>query len=111
MRLQHIETQHFARPISQQLPDGNKIAFGLRHLVAFDLQEAVVHPDAGHAGFVEGAAALREFVLVMGKHQIDAAAMDIELLGGLFPRYYWTLDVPGLTVFDFVPLWRRPLRL
>src|ERR1700737_5348787 len=93
MRLQHIETKHFARPIGQKLPDGDKIAFGLRHLVAFDLQEAVVHPDAGHAGLVKGAAALREFVLVMREHQIDAAAMDIELFPEMLPRTPRALDV------------------
>ena len=38
-----------------------------------------MHPDIRHALRVEGAAGLRDLVLVMRKHEIDAAAMDVEL--------------------------------
>ena len=97
MRLQHVETQYFPRPVRQQLPDGDKIAFGFRHLVAFDLQEAVVHPDIGHAVAVKRAGTLRKFVLVVRKHQIDAAAMNVELLAEMLPRHRRALDMPAWT--------------
>ena len=47
-------------------------------LSLFELQEAVVHPDIRHAVGVKRAARLREFVLVVRKHQVDAAAMNVE---------------------------------
>ena len=72
MRAQHREAQHLARPFAaaelrraQQLVDGDEIAEALRHLLAFDLQEAVVHPDIGHARGAEGAAGLGDLVLVV----------------------------------------------
>ena len=55
-----------------------KLPEALRHLLAFDLEEAVVHPDFRERMAVMGAFALGDFVFVMGKHQIDAAAMDVE---------------------------------
>src|ERR1700687_5189814 len=110
---EHIKAKCLARPriampVFQQLPDGDKIAFGLRHLVAFDLQEAVVHPDVRHASFVKGAAALRQFVLVMRKHQIDAAAMNVELLAEMFPRHRRAFDVQARAALGFDPRWRPP---
>src|SRR5580704_17291703 len=47
-----------APPTSQQLMDGDEIAEALRHFLAFDLKEAIVHPHIGHALRVEGAAGL-----------------------------------------------------
>ena len=48
MRLEHVEPQHFAWPVREQFADGDEVAERLRHLVAFDLQEAVVHPGIRH---------------------------------------------------------------
>ena len=85
VRAQHREAQDFARPRapaervgSQQLVDREEIAEALRHLLAFDLQKAVVHPDVRHALSPERAAALRDLVFMVGKYQIDPAAVDIE---------------------------------
>ena len=53
MAAQHREPQRLPRPLPaaecfsrQQLADGDEIAEALRHLLALDLQEAVVHPDS-----------------------------------------------------------------
>src|SRR3984893_4385258 len=97
MRLEHVEPQHFAWPIRKQFPDGDKVAEALRHLVAFDLQKTVVHPDIGHAAFVERAAALRELVLMMRKHEINAPAMDVELFAEMLPSHRRALDMPPRT--------------
>ena len=67
------------------------------HLLAFHLQEAVVHPDLGQRMIVMGAFALGDLVLVMGKHQIDAAAMDVEGLAQIFARHGRAFDVPAGT--------------
>ena len=58
--------------------NGDEVAEALRHLLAFDLQEAVVHPDVGHPRGIERAAGLRDLVLVMRKDEIDSAAVDVE---------------------------------
>ncbi len=70
----------------QQLVDRHEISERLRHLLAFDLQEAVVHPVIRHHRRVEGAARLGDFVFVVRKHEIDAAAVDVEGLAEIFPR-------------------------
>jgi hypothetical protein len=58
--------------------DRHKIPERLAHLLAFDLQEAVVHPVVRHHRCMEGAARLRDLVLVMRKDEIDAATMNVE---------------------------------
>ena len=90
------ETQHIAVPSIaseafgiQQIPDGDKIAGRLRHLVALDLQEAVVHPVVRHRGRAVRAARLRDLVFMVRKDQVETAAMDIEdvaeMGGGSWP--------------------------
>src|SRR5664280_1269112 len=79
----------------QQLVDGHEVAEALAHLLAFDLQEAVVHPVIRHHAGMEGAARLRDLVLVMRKHQIDAAAVDVEGLAEMLPGHGRALDVPA----------------
>src|ERR1700712_2946361 len=84
MRLQHVETQHLARPIVEQLPDGDEVADALRHLVALDLEEAVVHPDVCHPAFAEGAAGLRQLILVMREHR----SMPPPWISNCSPRFF-----------------------
>src|SRR3984885_7156061 len=78
MRQQHLKSQDFPRPVLQQFMNRYKITQRLRHLLAFDLQEAVVHPIIRHHRRVEGAARLRDLVLVVRENEIDAAAVDVE---------------------------------
>ena len=95
MRLQHGEANHLARPVFQQLVDSHEIAEALRHLLAFDLQESVVHPVIRHHARLKGAARLRDFVLVMRKNEIDAAAVNVEGLAEMLPGHGRALDVPA----------------
>ena len=48
VRPEHVEAQHLARPVGEQLVDRDEVPLRLRHLLALDLQEAVVHPDLRH---------------------------------------------------------------
>ena len=48
MRLQHVEAQHFARPIASNSLIVTKLPIDFDIFVAFDLQEAVVHPIIRH---------------------------------------------------------------
>ena len=70
----------------QQLVDRHEIPEGLAHLLALDLQEAVVHPHVGHDGRAVGAAALGDLVLVVGEDEVDAAAVDVEHMRLRQPR-------------------------
>ena len=75
--------------------DRHEIAEGLGHLLALDLQEAVVHPVVGHHRRAVGAAALRDLVLVVGEDEVDAAAVDVEHLAQRLLRHRRALDVPA----------------
>ena len=75
---QHRQFNCFAGPLSQQLIDRDEVAQRLGHLLALDLEEAVVHPHVGHRGGAVRAARLRDLVLVVGKDEVDAAAVDVE---------------------------------
>ena len=61
-----------------------RVAQRLAHLLAGHPEQAVVHPVVGE--LVTGRPGLGEFVLVVGEHQVQAAAMDVErgaqVLGG-----------------------------
>src|ERR1019366_251028 len=72
----------------------HEIAEALRHLRAFDLQEAIVHPVIRHHARLKGAARLRDLVLVMRKNEINAAAVDVEGLAEMLPGHGLALDVP-----------------
>ena len=58
-----------------------------------------MHPDIRHAVGMKGAAGLREFVLMVRKHQIDAAAMNVEFFAEMLPGHRRALDVPAGTAF------------
>src|SRR5262249_22224209 len=75
--------------------DGDEIAQGLRHLLSLHLEEAVMQPIVRHDRRVKGRPRLRDLVLMMGKHGIDAAAMNIEGLAEMLPRHGRALDVPA----------------
>lgn len=99
---QHRQPKHLARPFAaaeffrvKKLVDGDEIALGLRHLAAFDLQEAVVHPDIRHHLGAVGATRLGDLVLVMRENQVDAAAVDVEDVAEIAPAHRRAFDVPA----------------
>ena len=108
MRLEHAQAQHLARPIGQHLADREEVAEALRHLLALELQESVVHPDIRHAVGMKGAAGLREFVLMVREHQIDAAAMNVEFFAQMLPGHRRAFDVPAGAAFGLDARRRRP---
>ncbi len=74
-----------------------KLPMRLRHLLAFDLQEAVVHPVIRHHGRAVRAARLGEFVFVMRKDQVEPAAMDVEDVAEIGGAHRRAFDVPAGT--------------
>src|SRR6185437_3106582 len=91
--------------------DGYKIPRRFGHLLAFDLQEAVVHPEIRHYRRLECAARLRNFVLMMRKHEIDTPTVDVEGFPEMFPRHRRAFDVPAGTARFLDASRRRPGRL
>jgi hypothetical protein len=77
VRGQQREAQHLAAVAAQQLADRAHVAQGLGHLLAIHVEEGVVHPVA-HELVAVGTAALGQFVLVVRKNQVAAAAVDID---------------------------------
>ena len=90
--------------------DRHEIPQALRHFFAFDLEMAVVHPDIRHQRLMKRAARLRDFVFMVRKDEIDAAAVDIENLAEMAPRHRRAFDVPARTAGRGDPAWRRPRR-
>ena len=77
----------------QSLFDRNKVAERLGHLLALHGEQTVVHPGAR-----EGLAhptRLRELVLMVRKHQIHAAAMDVKRLAQILRAHHRAFDVPA----------------
>src|SRR6187551_1518399 len=80
---EHIESERLSRPgvtlpSFEQLTDGDEVAEALRHLLPFDLEEAVMHPDLRHDLGAMRAARLHDLVLMMREYEVDATAMNVE---------------------------------
>src|SRR5215472_15304964 len=90
---QHLKSQDLARPIFQQIANGDEVAERLRHLLAFDLKKAVMRPVIRHHRRMEGATRLRDLIFMMRKYEIDAAAMDVKRFVEVLPRYCRAFDV------------------
>ena len=102
MRLQHRKAQHLARPCTpakfirrQQLMNRHEIPQALGHFLSLDLQKPVMHPHIRHARRIKGAAALRNLVLVMRKHQINPAAMNIKRLTQISMAHRRAFNMPA----------------
>src|SRR5262245_16042018 len=111
--LQHRESDCLARPgvtlpAREQLVHSDEVAEALRHLLSFDLEEAVMHPHLRHDRRAEGAARLRDLVLVVREDEVDAAAVNVEGLAEMGSRHRRALDVPARTPRHRDPAGRGP---
>ena len=118
VRAEHGEFHHLAVPLlaaenlaRHQFVDGDEVAERLRHLLAFHLQEAVVHPHIGHRRRAMRAARLRDLVLVVREDKIEPAAVNIKDLAQVFLGHRRAFDVPARTSRSFDAGRRRPRRL
>ncbi len=94
---QHAAVPHARTelPRLQQLIDRHEIPQALGHLLPFDLQEAVVHPDLRHDAGAEGAARLGDLVFVVREDQVQPAAVDVEDLAQIAVAHGRAFDVPA----------------
>ena len=58
------------------------------------LHQSVVHPVGGHRAIVKRLT-LRNFVFMMGKHEVEAPAVDVKVWAQNRPAHRGTLDVPA----------------
>src|SRR5260370_40366789 len=92
---QERKADDFSRSLAKHIAHGDEIALGFRHLDAADGQHAVVQPVAGEGPPVMGGHTLRDLVLVVWKHQIKSAAMDVEGLAQRDLAHRRAFDVPA----------------
>ena len=98
MRAEIDEADHLTREaLIQQIAHGKEIAQRFGHLLALDLQHLVMHPDLRELPRGVGAAALRDFVFMMGELQIDPAAVNVKSLAQQFAAHGGTFDMPART--------------
>ena len=77
--------------------DRDEIPGRLRHLLAFDLKKAVVHPVIRHRGRAMCATRLRDLVFMVREDQIEAAAVNVEDVTEIGGTHRRALDVPART--------------
>ena len=107
MRSQQEEAHHLGVVVLEDVADDEEIAERLRHFLASHLQELVMHPVL-HERLAGRTLGLGDFVFVMRKLQVHAAAVQIELLAEERAAHGGALDMPSGPAF--AP-GRRPLRL
>ena len=79
MRLVHQEPDRSGiHPILPEIPRGGDVPEPLRHLLAADIQKLTMHPVSRELLLPCIRAALSDFVLMMGKDQVDTTGMDIQ---------------------------------
>ena len=94
VRPQDEEANHFRIVLLQHLANREEIAERLGHFFVVHAHEAVVHPVV-HKGMLVCALTLRDLVFVMGKLQIRAPAMDVEMLTQQAGAHRGAFDMPA----------------
>ena len=117
VRLEVVQPDGLCGHQLERVLDDERVALGLAHLlvdlgrdvvvvllVAVGLapslgvgrgDHAVVHPDAHELGAAVGALGLGDLVLVVREHQVEAAAVDVDLLAQRSSSHGGALDVPA----------------
>ena len=95
VRLQQGEPERLAGEFRQQFVHGVEVAERFRHLLAFALQIAVMHPVLRKMRAGVAATALRNLVLMVRENQILPAAMDVEVGAEVFLAHGRAFDMPA----------------
>ena len=88
------KTQLLRLVFLQHIAHGEEIAQRLRHLFVVNIDKPVVHPDLRQR-FAIRAFALRNFIFVVRKLQISAAAMDVKRFAQQRASHGRAFDVPA----------------
>ena len=80
--------------LRQHVADGEEVAQALGHLFVVHPHKTVVHPEERQR-FAVSAFALGDFVLMVGKLQVSAAAVNVKALAQGLAAHGRALDVPA----------------
>ena len=78
----------------EDVPDGQEVAERFGHFLIANSDKAMMDPVVGK-GFAVCPFALGDFIFMVGKDQVLAAAMDIEGLAEIFPAHGRAFDMPA----------------
>jgi hypothetical protein len=93
MRAQQVEPHGDGVVALEQRRQLHHVALRLRHLLAAERQHVPVHPHAGEG--LAGRPRLGELALVVREHQVEAAAVDVELVPEVLRAHDRALEVPA----------------
>src|SRR5207245_4764591 len=88
-----VDEQGLAAPAVEHVAQRRDVADRLRHLLAVQLQESVVHPDVRE--LAARSLRLGAFVLVMREDEVEAAEMNLETRPEELLCHGRALDVPA----------------
>ena len=92
MRRHEEEQRDLPSPCVEHVAKRDVVPERLRHLLAAELEHAVVHPELRE--LVAERARLRELVLMVREDEVEAAAVDLEDGAERVARHGRALDVP-----------------
>src|SRR5690606_33017887 len=90
--------------------DADHVSQRFGHLLRFHVDQAVVHPIADEWRLARIRFRLRNFVFVVRKHQIQAAAVEVDVISQVFEGHGRALDVPSRAALPPGALPRRLAR-
>src|SRR6476619_5774034 len=93
MAAEEIDEQGLAPMLLQRIAQRDDVADRLRHLLAGELQDPVVHPELRE--LVAERARLRDLVLVVRENEVEPAAVDLEDRPKVRLGHRGALDVPA----------------
>ena len=98
VRGKHIETKHHRVKLGGNIPHGEEVPKGLRHLLIVYVDKSIVHP------IVCEALAMRRFILcnfifMMRENEVLAAGMNVQLSSTVLRCHNATLRVPARSSF------------
>ena len=91
------KTQHHGVNLGENVANGPKVAKGLAHFFAVDVDEAVVEPVVNHGRVPGVTLALENLCLMVGEAKIVASAVDVKFLVKVVEGHGRALDVPAGT--------------
>ena len=96
MYRQKVKPDDLSGKLFEDFPQQEEVTQGLGHFFMIDGNKAVMHPVPGH-GLAKTALALSDFVFMVGKNQVKAAAVDIEAFSQIFIGHGGAFDMPAGT--------------
>ena len=94
MGAQQRQAYGFTRRLGEQISNQQHVADGLGHFLLVHIDEAHVHPVTAEELAIVGAGTLGNLVLVVGKHQVAATAVNIDGLAQMFFYHAGAFQVP-----------------